>query len=135
MIYFVILGVILIILEVLTPGIFFFLTLGLAVITNALTYKITGDWSISLIGIAIATTIYYYLIRKFNIFSPKNNYKSNIDSYIGKEAVVEEKIKEKEYRVKVFSEIWTAISEEDLSKGDICTITDRKNNTLVISKK
>jgi membrane protein implicated in regulation of membrane protease activity len=135
MIYIIILGVMLIILEVLTPGIFFFLTLGLAVITNSITYAFTKDISITLIGVAITTAIYYYIIKKFNIFSPKNNYKSNIDSYIGKEAVVEEVIREEEYRVKVFSEIWTATSEEKLVVGDVCIIKDRKNNTLVLSKK
>lgn len=135
MIYIIILGVILIILEALTPGIFFFLTLGLAVITNAITYNFTKDISTTLIGTAITTAIYYYIIKKFNIFSPKNNYKSNIDSYIGKEAIVEEKIRGNEYRVKVFSEVWTAISDETLEIGDICIITNRQNNTLVISKK
>ncbi len=135
MIYFLIAGIILIIIEILTPGIFFFLALGLATILTAPIYQWTGNLSLAVFSIAIITSIIYLIIKKLNLFRPPKEYHSNIDSYIGKTAIIQEKIEEKKYRVKVFSEIWTAESNEDLIVGDICEIRGRRANTLIISKK
>ncbi len=135
MIYFLIAGIALVILEILTPGIFFFLALGIATILTAPIFNLTGNLSIAIFSIAIFTSIIYLIIKKLDLFKPKEEYHSNIDSYIGKTAIIQEVIKEKKYRVKVFSEIWTAESDEELIEGDICEIKDRKDNTLIIFKK
>lgn len=134
MLYFIFIGISLMILEVMTPGIFFFLALGIAFILNSITYFFTEDINISLIGTSIVTGIIYYFIKRLKLFQPKNNLKSNIDAYIGKNAIVQEKIGHKEYRIKVFSEIWTAKSEDELELGDCCKIEGRTNNTFIISK-
>lgn len=134
MLYFIFIGIFLMIVEVLTPGIFFFFTLGLAFFLNSVVYYFTESLSLSLIGISLSTAVIYYFIKKLKLFQPKHELKSNINAYIGKTAIVQEKINEKEYRVKVFSEIWTAKSEDKLEIGDICKIEGRSNNTLIISK-
>jgi membrane protein implicated in regulation of membrane protease activity len=135
MLYFIVVGILLIITEMLTPGIFFFFTLGIAVILNSIVFKLTNDYTITLIGIAITTSIFYYLIKKFKVFSPKTDYKSNINAYVGKTAVVQEKTGTSTYRVKVFSEIWSAKSDTELNIGDICEVIGRENNTLIITKR
>lgn len=135
MIYFLIAGICLIIIEIMTPGIFFFLALGIATMLTAPIYHFTGQISIAFFSIAIFTSIIYFLIKKLDIFKPKEEYHSNIDSYVGKTAIVQEKTDNRKYRVKVFSEIWTAESDEDLIEGDICEIKGRRDNTLIISKK
>ena len=72
--------------------------------------------------------------KKSNIFRQNTEYKSNISNYIGKTCTIEDVLPNNTYRIKVFSEIWTATSDEILVKGDICKIIDRKDNTFIIEK-
>ena len=60
-------------------------------------------------------------MKKFSLFKVEN-FKTNVENYIGKEAVVLKILGDGKYRVKVFSEEWNAISDENLSVGDKVTI-------------
>ena len=134
MVWFLIIGILFIIVEVLTPTIFFFLAFGIAFILNSLVFELTNNLSLSLITTAITTFIVFYFIKKINLFKTHNNYKSNLSNYEGKTCVVEEVLSNNVYRIKIFSEIWTAKSDETLLKGDVCKISGRVDNTLIIKK-
>lgn len=134
MVWFLIIGILFIIVEILTPTIFFFLAFGIAFILNSLVFQITQNLAFSLYTTAITAFIVFYFIKKKNLFKTNNNYKSNIDNYQGKSCIVEEVLENNFYRVKIFSEIWTAKSEENLSKGDRCKVSGRIDNTLIIKK-
>lgn len=134
MVWFLIIGILFIIVEVLTPTIFFFLAFGIAFILNSLVFELTKNLSLSLITTAITTFIVFYFIKKINLFKTHNNYKSNLSSYEGKTCVVEEVLPNNIYRIKIFSEIWTAKSDEILLKGDVCKVSGRLDNTLIIKK-
>lgn len=134
MIWFLIIGVLLIIVEILTPTIFFFFAFGVAFLLNSIIYQISQNLPLSLVTTAITTGLVFYYIKKKDFFKPKSDYKSNISSYIGKTCTVEEVLPNNFYRIKIFSEVWTAESKEILNKGEYCKVLDRKDNTLIISK-
>jgi len=134
MIWFLVTGVLLIIVEILTPSIFFFLAFGLAFLLNSLVYRFTNNLALSLFTTGITTLIIFYYFKKSNIFKQNTDYKSNISNYIGKTCTVVDVLSNNSYRIKVFSEIWTATSTDILQNGDICKIIDRKDNTLIIEK-
>ena len=134
MIWFLVTGVLLIIVEILTPSIFFFLAFGLAFLLNSLVYRFTNNLALSLFTTGITTLIIFYYFKKSNIFKQNTDYKSNISNYIGKTCTVVDVLSNNSYRIKVFSEIWTATSADILQNGDICKIIDRKDNTLIIEK-
>lgn len=134
MIWFVIIGILFIVVEILTPTVFFFFAFGLSFIINSFVYKTTENLSLSLVLTGITTVVLFYLIKKSNIFKSKTDYKSNMTNYIGKTCIIEEVLPNKSYRIKIFSEIWTAKSEEVLNKGEFCKILGRVDNTLIIKK-
>lgn len=134
MIWFVIIGILFIVVEILTPTVFFFFAFGLSFIINSFVYKTTESLSLSLVLTGITTVVLFYLIKKSNIFKSKTDYKSNMTNYIGKTCIIEEVLPNKSYRIKIFSEIWTAKSEEVLNKGEFCKILGRVDNTLIIKK-
>lgn len=134
MIWFLIIGILLIIVEILTPTIFFFFAFGVAFLLNSFVFEFTDNLPLSLFTTALTTSAVFYYIKKKDLFKPKTNYKSNISNYIGKSGIVEEVLPNHLYRIKIFSEIWTAKSDEDLTKGESCKVLDRKDNTLIITK-
>ena len=134
MIWFLVTGVLLIIIEILTPSIFFFLAFGIAFLLNSIVYKFTDNLALSLFTTGLTTLIIFYYFKKSNIFRQNTQYKSNTANYIGKSCTVMEVLGNNTYRAKIFSEIWTATSHDTLQKGDICKIIDRKDNTLIIEK-
>ena len=134
MFWFLVIGVLLVIVEILTPTIFFFLAFGIAFLLNSLVFQFTNNLALSLFTTGLTAVGIFYYFKKSNIFRQNTSYKSNISNYIGKTCTVVEVLANKTYRVKVFSEIWTATSNEILQKDEICKIIDRKDNTLIIEK-
>ncbi len=130
---FLILGIILIGLEIMTPGTFIFFNIGIASIIVAFLSYFSQNLPfliISLVGISFAL---YFFMKKFSLFKVEN-FKTNVENYIGKEAVVLKILGDGKYRVKVFSEEWNAISDENLSVGDKVTILKIEGTNLKVSK-
>lgn len=134
MIWFFSIGIFLIIVEMLTPSIFFFLAFGIAFLLNSVVYYFTNSLPISLITTGVTAIVIFYYLKKSNIFKFNKTFTSNISSYIGKSCVVEELLPNNLYRIKLYSEVWTGKSEDKLSVGDSCKVIDRKDNTLIIKK-
>lgn len=134
MIWFIIIGILLIIVEILTPTIFFFFAFGVAFILNSIVFYFSNNLALSLLTTILTTIFVFYYIKKKNLFKANAEYKSNISSYIGKSCVIEEVLPNNFYRIKIFSEVWTAKSEEILNKGEYCKVFGRVDNTLIIKK-
>ena len=63
MIWFLFVGVILIIVEILTPSIFFFLAFGIAFILNSIVYRFTNNLALSLFTTGLTTLIIFYYFK------------------------------------------------------------------------
>ena len=73
------------------------------------------------------------VIKAFNII--KQN-PTNFDRYIGKEGDVVKEIKTNEYgEVKIFGEVWTASSMNNLKEGTRVIVKDIEGVKLIVEKK
>ncbi|MFA5693066.1 MAG: NfeD family protein [Acholeplasmataceae bacterium] len=71
------------------------------------------------------------LVRYFR----KNVVSTNVDSYIGKEAIVKELITPTKNGTVLFeSLIWTAVSKEEISPNTLVKILAVEGNKLIVSK-
>ncbi len=63
-------------------------------------------------------------------------YNTNVDSLVGKEAVITEEITfNKVGSASVNGVIWSASSDEEIAKGDVVTIKEILGNKLIVEKK
>jgi membrane protein implicated in regulation of membrane protease activity len=72
-------------------------------------------------------------MKKFTLFKGKD-YKTNVENYLGKEAVVIKILEGGKYRVKIFSEEWNAISDQELNVGDRVKILKVEGTNLKVLK-
>ena len=134
MMTFLVIGVVLIIIEIITPGIFFFLAFGIGFILNSLVYKWTNSLNFSLISTAITSAIVFFILKKFFPIIDNKDFKSNMSRYEGRECTVIEVLENNKYKVKVYSEVWNGVSEKELSIGETAKVMGRKDNTLILEK-
>lgn len=76
------------------------------------------------------------LIRKYVVrYTKKNIVSTNVDSYIGKNAIVTETIRpDLKGLVSFENDIWTAISNEEIDKGDMVKIIAIEGNKFIVTK-
>jgi len=136
-VYWLYLGVALILFEVMTPGlvsIFF----GLAALTVALIVwlapSLAQGWQ--WIGFSVFSVLYILLLRKSlkKVFSGDREVSDNPrDEYTGKLAVVTEAIApNKPGRVELGGTTWTAEADRELAAGASVRITGKKNLTFTV---
>lgn len=130
--YFWSVGIILVVLEVFTPSSFIFFSFGIGCFLSSLFLYFNLKLEIVFILFSLFSMGSFYLLKKFKIFSVKKEYKSNVDSYIGKKVLIKEKISNKEYKVKIFSEEWIAYSEKEYYVGDEAEILRVEGIKLII---
>ena len=130
------LGVLCMILEIFTPG-FFFFALGLgAIITGIFGF---ASIYVQLCIFAITTTITFLCMKKFAyLLLKKDNVDSNIYAFIGKSGIVTKEIlpSQKGY-VKVESEEWSAVSmdsTETIPEGSIVEIIKLEGNKVFVAQ-
>ncbi|WGS65021.1 NfeD family protein [Marinitoga aeolica] len=135
--FWIILGIIFIILEIITPT-FFFFWFGLsAFITSILGIFITNKIITSIIFIVLSTILWLFsrkIVKKW--IKPVQNKNFHLDELIGKIGIaLTDFDKENSGIVKVFSEEWRAYSEnEEIKKGDKVIILKRTSNILIVKK-
>ena len=126
---------ILFILEVLTPGTFFFFSFAIGALVSAVSAFWIKELSTLLIISAAIALISYIVFRKFDIFNLKKiKSNSNIDSYLGKTAVVLSATNNNNYRVKIYGEEWNAHCDTPLSAGDSVEVIGRESLLLFVKK-
>lgn len=134
--FWIVLGIFFIIAELLTGG-FFLLSLGLGSFLAAILNYFNYDIQVQIIGFIILTIIFIILSRPIYNRLNKNipDKKSNTERLIGLNGKVTEDINpHKSGFIKVKGEIWKAISEENISKGEIVEILKIDGVKLVVKK-
>ncbi|MCA6085203.1 NfeD family protein [Candidatus Endomicrobiellum agilis] len=132
-----IIAVVLIIFEIATPSIFFFICLAVGSVFAALAaYFGISSW-IGFVIFIVTSILSLYLIRPIfkKMINKSETVNSNIDVLIGMVAVVTERITPSKIGfVKVLSEIWRAESDVELEVGEIVKIKKIDGTTLTVKK-
>jgi membrane protein implicated in regulation of membrane protease activity len=130
-------AVVLLIVELMTPGTFFFACLSIGAVTAVLASIFSRSfWTQSLVFIA-ASVLSIYFIRpiasKFFIVQKK---KSNVDALIGQDAMVTEAIAPPDMgMVKIVGALWRAEAQERIEKDKLVVILGVKGSHLVVKQK
>lgn len=113
------------VIEIFTVG-FLIFWLGIAALFAMITSFITENIVIQTIVFVISAAILIPCTRKLSekISSKTQTLHTNVYRIIGKEGIVLEDINSLSYvgKVKVSGQIWSAISDEDISKGTKITV-------------
>ena len=129
--------VVLFILEMVTPGAFFFACLGLgALLTSLVSYFHAPQWSLWLTF--FGSSVLFILIARpiAKKFMKGESRPSNIDELVGKEGIVTETIvPHKSGQVKVRGEIWKAEASEEISLDSLIEIQKVEGTHLVVKKR
>ena len=131
---FLVAGFALMVIEILTPGLFAFFSMGVAVLISAGLSFIIKDIYILLVIAAVLSVIIMAIMKKFNLFSTHESSKMNADRYIGRQVRVIGKLEDKKVRVKIYSEEWNGICEEKLEINDEAEILKIDGITLYLKK-
>ena len=128
-------GIILGIIEVFTSG-FWFLWLAAASLLVALgaTLHLVRSFAAQVLLFAFFTAFFLIFTRPLvmKLFKTKD-VKSNVDSLVGKTAVVVQEIAPlKTGQVKIYGEIWTAVSDETIKPGEHVVIQSVEGVKLIV---
>ena len=129
-------SVVLVIIEILTPGAFFFACLGIGAFAAGIFayFSTTGwaQWSV----FAVISLVSIYAIRPIaRRFFQTRNMKTNTDALIGQKAWVTEAIRPPELgMVKVEGEIWRGEAQESIDAGTFVTVIEVQGTRLVVRK-
>ena len=128
-------GVLIMLLEIGTPGLFFFLSLACGAFVAALgaflEFSLFSQCWLAVIG----TIISFMLLKSFITRTKKNSPRTNVDALIGQKALVIQAIEPRSTgRVKVNGEEWPAIADHQtiLQKGTIVHIIRIDGNKLLV---
>ncbi|MDR1695011.1 MAG: NfeD family protein [Endomicrobium sp.] len=128
---------VLVICEILTPSVFFFLCLSAgALFAAAAAYFNISDWlefgifaAVSVLSIYTVRPIFKKMLKK------TDTVKSNVDALLGANAVVTETISPlKDGFVKVSGEIWLAHADEEIKEGEKVKVVSISGTKLFVKK-
>ncbi|GHT60841.1 hypothetical protein AGMMS50222_08000 [Endomicrobiia bacterium] len=132
-----IIAAVLVIFEVITTSVFFFMCFAVGAAFAAITSYFVGSVPIGVIVFVIGSVLSLYLVRPIfkKATSKSGTVNSNVDALIGEDAVVTEKIMPfKTGFVKVFSEVWRAEADVEIESGDTVKVEKVIGTTLVVKK-
>lgn len=133
----IIIAIALVIMEVVTPSIFFFLCLGIGAFFAAIAaYFNVSNW-LEFGVFAVMSVVSIYTIRPIfkKAMAKQETVKSNVDELVGAKAVVTGKIlPSKAGFVKVQSEIWLAESDEEINEGETVIIQEVSGTKVIVKK-
>lgn len=134
----IIVAVVLVIIEILTPSTFFFMCFSIGALFAALVaYFNISNW-LELAVFAIISVASIYSFRPFlkeSIFKKADKVQSNVDELIGAVGTVTERITpEKPGLVKVLSEIWLAESDTVIEQGETVIVKSLSGTKVFVKK-
>ena len=133
----VIAAICLVILEISTPSVFFFLSLGVgALFAAAAAYFGISIWFEVAVFVVVSVGSIFTIRPLFKRYLKRTGtVDSNVDALIGADAMVTETITpSKDGFVKVFSEIWLAQSDEEIKKGETVKVLSVSGTKLFVKK-
>jgi membrane protein implicated in regulation of membrane protease activity len=128
-------GLIFLLLEVGTPGLFFFVSLALGSFVGAITAFIGHSIMMQCWSAVIGSLFCFFILK--NIFANKQQpgHKTNIQALIGKTAIIIESIEpNKAGRIKIKGEEWPATNDQKMTLplGKTVTIIRIEGNKVVV---
>ena len=134
--FWIILGIIFLIGELLSGG-FYLLSIGLGAIAAAILNYLQFSITLQIIAFILITVIFILISRPLYKKLNKNTIdkKANTERLIGLKAKVTEDIdSHKIGNINVNGEVWKAISDEKISKGETVEITEIEGVKLKVKK-
>ena len=137
--FWAILSGIMAILEIIIPGLVT-IWFALSALIVMFLSNFIGDSLIQFLIFAVLSIIFLIftrpVLRKYIELQRKTNFDSSMKGMDVKvERVVDARKAEKEYEVKFKGSIWTGVSEEILSNGEIVKIKGFKGNKIILERK
>lgn len=131
----VIAGIVLVILEVLTPTTFF-ITLALACFVTAAVSLLTLNMNVLVPVWVVSSLLFLGCLRLFSKKKEKVNVGTGMDRYIGQRATVLEEVDDDGGVVGIFDERWNArsVDKKAYKPGDKVTIVREENLILFVGK-
>ena len=131
----VIAGIVLVILEVLTPTTFF-ITLALASFVTAAVSLVTENMNILVPVWVVSSLIFLAGLRRVSKKNEKINAGTGMDRYIGQRATVLEEVDEDSGVVSIFDERWNArsVDKHKYQAGEKVIIQREENLILFVGK-
>ena len=136
--FWAILSGIMAILEIIIPGLVT-IWFALSALIVMFLSNFIGDSLIQFLIFAVLSIIFLIftrpVLRKYIELQRKTNFDSSMKGMDVKvERVVDARKAEKEYEVKVKGSIWTGVSEEMLSSGEVVKIKGFRGNKIILEK-
>ena len=131
-------GVVLFIVELVTPSTFFFLCIGIGAVLAALTSVVANQlvaWIVFFVSSILFLILSRPIVRKMS--DKTVSRAANVDEFVGKTAMVKETIDTKNHKgmVKAGSEVWLARSEDIIEAGKEVVVIKVDGNYLVVGSK
>ena len=128
---FILLGLIAIVIEILTPGLYM-PALGVALIIYGIFLLILPNFA--LISSILAGVLTIIILNKF-VYSAKYNVKVGVERLINKEGYALEDFDNEGFgRVEIEGENWLAKSKDKIRKGDKVLVIGYEGTTLIVKK-
>ena len=123
-------------LEIITTGVFFFLCFSTGALFAMVCSLLGATFQVEMIVFCAVSLASILLIRPlFKKYVAKKKIETNVDSLIGAPGVVIEKIKSTGTgKIKVASEIWLAVSKEDIDVNEKIVVESIDGTKLVVKK-
>jgi membrane protein implicated in regulation of membrane protease activity len=134
--YWIIASIVLFVVEIITPGTFFFACLGLGALVAGLIFLLAPVSWLSWIIFSVVSLVSIYTIRPIaKKFLQVHSYKTNIDALIGHKAwVTEDIIPPNLGMVKVEGEMWRAEASERVDAGNYVEVLAIRGTRLEVKK-
>jgi len=138
--YWLIVGLVLIILEVSIPGLFVFLFFGLGAFATALlVYLISASLlvqSIVFLMVSLGGMLFFRKYLKGAFFEEQTRVEQDplLEDFIGNRVVAINDFKAGQGKVELNGAPWKARCVEAVKKGDLLSVVGKENITLILSK-
>lgn len=129
-------GLLLIIVEMFTP-VLFFLNLALAaIITGSVTFYLPLSPALQVVIFAVSSTILVSFLRPMLVKIRETPDKTGMNTYLGQEAKVTQKVTAESGRIAIFGEAWDARSAngEEFNENETVKIISRDGLTMYVEK-
>lgn len=132
-------GFFMIVIEIFTPG-FFAASLGIsAILTSVLVLLFPEIAFLHWLSFIVFNIIMFAFIRQIflkYLYKNDNESETNVNALIGKRGVVTEKIDDRFGYVKVYGDLWKAVSENEteIAKGEKVEIISIDGNKVIVKK-
>ncbi len=130
-----IIGIVFLVAEMATPGMFFFIAFAIGSCFAGLTAFLGYSLIIQCIVALVCSIFSFFILRHYFALTSKRKIKTKNDALVGQKGIVRKTIEShKAGLVKVNGEIWTAEVEKGviLQEGTVVTVVTVKGNRLIV---